>query len=62
MVLDGFDLYKKKITESKVQKPTIRTIIKDIVTILKTKEEGEFYLPYEISGEDFYQFGNYMNK
>ncbi len=58
-ILDGFDLYKKKITESKVQKSTIRTVIKDIITILKTKEEGEFYLPYEISEEDFYQFDDF---
>jgi len=58
-ILDGFDLYKKKINESKVQKSTIRTVIKDIITILKTKEDGEFYLPYEISGEDFYEFDNF---
>jgi len=58
-ILDYFDLYKKKITESKVQKSTIRTVIKDIITILKTKEEGEFYLPYEISEEDFYEFDDF---
>jgi len=58
-ILDGFDLYKKKINESKVQKSTIRTVIKDIITILKTKEDGEFYLPYEISGEEFYEFDNF---
>ena len=34
------------------------SIIKDITNILKRKEEGEFYLPYELSGEDQYKFGN----
>lgn len=57
-ILDGFDLYKKKITEAKVPRITIRNVIKDITNILKRKEEGEFYLPHELSGEDQYKFGN----
>jgi hypothetical protein len=55
---DGLNLSKKKITEAKVPRVAIRNVIKDITNILKRKEEGEFYLPHELSGEDQYKFGN----
>jgi hypothetical protein len=51
-------LYPYQITEAKVPRIAIRNVIKDITNILKRKEEGEFYLPYELSGEDQYKFGN----
>lgn len=51
-------LYPYQITEARVPRIAIRNVIKDITNILKRKEEGEFYLPYELSGEDQYKFGN----
>ena len=51
-------LYPNQITEAKVPRIAIRNVIKDITNILKRKEEGEFYLPHELSGEDQYKFGN----
>jgi hypothetical protein len=51
-------LYPYQITEARVPRIAIRNVIKDITNILKRKEEGEFYLPHELSGEDQYKFGN----
>jgi len=36
-ILDGFDLYKKKITESKIPRTMVRGIVQKIVNILKKK-------------------------
>jgi len=55
-IIDGFDLYKQNITESKVSKNMIRTIVKDIVSILKLKKESEFYLPGALTNQDRYSF------
>ena len=52
-ILDGFDLYKRKITESKIPRTMVRGIIQKIVNILKKKEEGEYYLPFMSGGEEY---------
>jgi hypothetical protein len=36
---------KESLQEQKMTRETIRNVVKDIVKILKTKEEGEFHLP-----------------
>jgi hypothetical protein len=51
-ILDGFDLYKKKITESRIPRTMVRGIVQKIVNILKKKEEGEYYLPFMSGGEE----------
>jgi hypothetical protein len=52
-ILDGFDLYKKKITESRIPRTMVRGIVQKIVNILKKKEEGEYYLPFMVGGEEY---------
>ena len=52
-ILDGFDLYKKKITESRIPRTMVRGIVQKIVNILKKKEEGEYYLPFMSGGEEY---------
>lgn len=49
-------LQRPQITESKVPRIAIRNVIKDITTILKQKQEGEFNLPHDVDGNDFYDF------
>lgn len=49
-------LHRPQITESKVPRIAIRNVIKDITTILKRKQEGEFNLPHDVDGNDFYDF------
>jgi hypothetical protein len=51
-ILDGFDLYKKKITESKIPRTMVRGIVQKIVNILKKKEEGEYNIPFMLGGEE----------
>ena len=51
-ILDGFDLYKKKITESKIPRTMVRGIVQKIVNILKKKEEGEYNIPFMVGGEE----------
>jgi len=52
-ILDGFDLYKKKITESKIPRTMVRGIIQKIVNTLKKKEEGEFNIPFMSGGKEY---------
>ena len=52
-ILDGYDLYKKKITESKIPRTMVRGIIQKIVNTLKKKEEGEFNIPFMSGGEEY---------
>jgi hypothetical protein len=46
----------KPIKEQKMSKVAIRSLVKDLTKVLKTKKEGTFYLPDEDGGE--YSFGN----
>jgi hypothetical protein len=52
-ILDGFDLYKKKITESRIPRTIVRGIIQKIVNTLKKKEEGEINIPFMSGGEEY---------
>lgn len=50
-------LLQYKIFEGKGQKrDVVRTLVRDIISIFKTEEEGEFDLPTDINEEDFYIF------
>jgi len=53
LVLDVSD--NKQLTESKMSRIAIRTVVKDIIKIIKDNEEGEFNLP--IDGDE-YSFTN----
>jgi hypothetical protein len=52
-ILDGLDLYKKKITESRIPRTMVRGIIQKIVNTLKKKQEGEYYFPFMSGGEEY---------
>jgi hypothetical protein len=52
--------HKDLITEDGRRRQVIRKIVKDIITVFKMENEGEFYLPnYVEDGEDFYNFTNF---
>ena len=48
----------KPINEGMIDRASVRNIVKDIVTIIKQKNEGEFYLPEDINGESEYSLTN----
>jgi len=51
---------KNILLEDGRRREVIRKIVKDIITVFKMEEEGEFYLPnYVKSDEDFYNFTNF---
>jgi hypothetical protein len=52
-ILDGLDLYKKKITESRIPRTMVRGIVQKIVNILKKKEQGEYNIPFMVGGEEY---------
>jgi hypothetical protein len=48
----------EKLTESQKYRSAIRTLVKDVVDVLKNGETGEFYLPEDIKDEMVYSFIN----
>jgi hypothetical protein len=42
--------------ENKKRRNVIRTLVKDIITVFKGEDEGEYYLPSYLDNEDFYNF------
>ena len=49
----------EQITESKSEKrDVVRKLVRDIITIFKKEGEGEYDLPTDINGEDYYYFNN----
>ena len=49
----------KPITEQKVPALAIRTVIRDIITVLKSGKTDEIMLPYDLRGEETYQIMNF---
>lgn len=49
----------KPITEQKVPALAIRTVIRDIITVLKSGKTDEVMLPYDLRGEETYQIMNF---
>lgn len=50
---------KSLILEGNAFREEIRTIVRDIVTIFKSKDEGEYYLPNEVNKQVEYRFKNF---
>ena len=42
--------------ENKKRRNVIRTLVRDIITVFKSEDEGEYYLPNYLDNEDFYNF------
>lgn len=49
---------KNNLTESKMNRLALRTIIKDILMIIRENGDGNFYLPEDLDGELEYSFTN----
>jgi len=47
----NIDEQKTNINEGMIDRLAVRTVVKDIVNIIKQNEEGEFYLPEDINDE-----------
>lgn len=47
---------KSLLNENNNKKEEIRKIVRDIISIFKKNDEGDFYLPEEITDEHFYDF------
>lgn len=52
------ELDTKQLNEIRMNRLAIRAIVKDILNLVKNKQEGEIYLPEEITGEHEYTFIN----
>ena len=46
------------INEGMIDRLSVRTVVKDIVNIIKKNEEGEFYLPEDVNNEPEYKLTN----
>jgi hypothetical protein len=44
------------LNEDNNKREEIRTIVRDIITIFKNNDEGDFYLPEDVNDEEFYNF------
>ena len=55
--------YKQILFEDRIGRSVVRQVVRDLTTIIKRNEEGEFYLPSDVLPEgeemDFYQFDDY---
>ena len=54
----NIDDEKKPINEGMIDRLAVRTVVKDIVNIIKQNEEGEFYLPEDVNDEPEYKLTN----
>jgi len=54
----NIDEEKKPINEGMIDRLSVRTVVKDIVNIIKQNEEGEFYLPEDVNDEPEYILTN----
>jgi hypothetical protein len=54
--------YNDLLLEDNRRREVIRAIVKDIISVFKQEEDGEFYLPNYINDDkDFYNFTNFEN-
>lgn len=54
--------YNDLLLEDNRRREVIRVIVKDIISVFKQEEDGEFYLPNYINDDkDFYNFTNFEN-
>lgn len=52
--------FKQILLEDSRRRQVIRTIVRDIITVYKKEDEGEFYLPNHIEkDDDYYNFTNF---
>jgi hypothetical protein len=55
--------YKQILFEDRIGRSVVRQVVRDLTTIIKRNEEGEFYLPSDVLPEDkqvdFYEFDDF---
>jgi hypothetical protein len=57
-----FEISKNLLLEISKRRKIIRDLVYDIVNVYKQNEEGEFYLPEDITGNDKYEFPKLKTK
>jgi len=55
------DEQKKNINEGMIDRLAVRTVVRDIISIVKRKETGTWYLPEDINDEIEYEFENTLS-
>jgi hypothetical protein len=55
-------LKKNILSENNNRREIIRRIVRDITTIIKNDGDGEYYLPMDVTNEDYYEFNNFPHK
>ena len=57
--MDQILIKKGILFEDNRRREIIRTIVKDITYIIKNDGDGEYYLPMDITDQEFYEFNNF---
>ena len=57
--MDQILLNKGILFEDNRRREIIRTIVKDIINIVKNDGDGEYYLPMDLTDQEFYEFNNF---
>jgi hypothetical protein len=47
---------KSLLNENNNKREEIRKIVRDVISVFKKNDEGNFYLPEDVNGEEFYDF------
>lgn len=50
---------KNVLLEDNRRREIIRTIVRDITTVIKKEGDGEYYLPMDLTDEDYYKFNKF---
>jgi hypothetical protein len=57
--MDQILLNKGILFEGNRRREIVRTIVKDIINIIKNDGDGEYYLPMDLTDQEFYKFNNF---
>jgi hypothetical protein len=57
--MDQILIKKSILFEDNRRREIIRTIVKDVTTIIKNDGDGEYYLPMDLTDEEFYEFNKF---
>ena len=57
--MDQILIKKSILFEDNRRREIIRRIVKDVTTIIKNDGDGEYYLPMDLTDEEFYEFNKF---